>query len=147
MSKGRKSFTLIEVITAVMIISIVITALLQMRGNSAHMYLKLKDKIAINQYISFFISNPDYGFEDDSVDIYDLLENFVIEDDLRRELKNMKATIEYEKLKELGMNTGIDTDTDTDVEIDVDLEEMLEIGKTKFKIDNSSNVFLRLKVK
>ncbi|MEA3228667.1 MAG: prepilin-type N-terminal cleavage/methylation domain-containing protein, partial [Campylobacterota bacterium] len=86
-SSSKEGFTLIEVMIAVVIISTVIMALLEMFANNIHIFSTLTKKTQINQYSSFFISNPDVGLEDeDALTLYDLIDDFDIEDDLRREL-------------------------------------------------------------
>jgi len=142
MIRGKNAFTLIEVMIAVMIISVVIMALLEMHGNTAHIFSKFSSQIKINQYTSLFISNPDYGFEKKSVDLDDLLSNFKLEDDLRRELKNIKVKIEYEEL---------DKFSDSSEDSDIDDEEgnsglVLEIGKTILKVNNSSTSLVRFRI-
>ncbi|WP_324170588.1 prepilin-type N-terminal cleavage/methylation domain-containing protein [Sulfurimonas sp.] len=138
MSKSKNAFTLVEVMVAVMIISVVIMALLQMQGNSNHMFSRLKDKLKVNQYTSFFISNADYGFEKNSVDLDDVLSDFIVEDDLRRELKKIKVEVQYKKLRQLDMSENDDED--------VSSEMIFEIGKTILKANDSSASFIRFRV-
>lgn len=126
---SKNAFTLIEVMVAVMIISVVIMALLQMQGNTSHAFSKLAKTIKMNQYSSLFISNSDYGFEKESVDLDDLLSEFKLEDKLRRELKTIKVKVNYEELRTI---VG-------------DYNKVYELGKTVLKIDNSSATIIRFK--
>jgi prepilin-type N-terminal cleavage/methylation domain-containing protein len=126
----RKAFTLIEVMVAVMIISVVIMALLQMRGNSSHIFSNLTQKLEINRYISFLISNSDYGFEKKTTTLDKLLGDFDVENDLRRELKSIKVEVIYQGLES----------------IDIGSTAVLKIGKTSLKTDKSSASLLRLKL-
>ena len=94
------AFTLIEVMVAVMIVSVVIAALLQMRGETTHKFFGIKKMMQTNQYNSFLIGQGDkYGFEKSSMNLNRLVENFDLESDLRRELKSQKVSLLYEKLK------------------------------------------------
>ncbi|MEA1983375.1 MAG: type II secretion system protein, partial [Campylobacterota bacterium] len=69
-SSFRRAFTLIEVMVAVMIVSIVIAALLQMRGDTSNKLFQLKEMMQTNQYNSFLLSNSEkYAFEDSKIDM------------------------------------------------------------------------------
>ena len=138
MYKSRRAFTLIEVMVAVMIISVVIMALLEMQGNSSHIFSKFSSQIKVSQYSSFFISNKDYGYEDESVSLDDLLNEFRVEDDLRRELKEIKAKIVYEELDTIDMS-------ESDEE-EVSVGMVFEIGKTILNIDDYSTALVRFKI-
>jgi len=137
MNKLRGAFTLIEVMVSVMIISVVIMALLQMQGNNTYMFSKLKSKLEINQYASFFIANKDYGFKKESVYLSDLLNEFVVEDDLRRKLKNIKIKIRYEELDKYGDSNTSQGDSS---------DMLLEIGKSSIDVDDSTVSIMRLKI-
>ena len=136
MRKARSAFTLIEVMVAVMIISVVIMALLQMQGNTSHIFSKLGNTLKINQYTSLFISNKDYGFEKKSVDLDDLLSEFKVENELRRELKTIKVKVDYEELKTIDMSENEEGSSSL----------VFELGKTVLKIDDSSSSILRFKI-
>ncbi len=138
MSRAKNAFTLVEVMVAVMIISVVLMALLHMQGNTTHIFSKLQNKLKANQYTSFFISNPNYGFKRESVDLDDVLSDFIVEDDLRKELKNIKVEVEYKEVKQLDMS-------ESDEE-DVSSRMILEVGKTILKIDNSSSSLVRFRI-
>ena len=154
MHKARDGFTLIEVIIAVVIISTVIMALLQMYANNIHIFSTLNKKTQINQYSSFFISNIDIGLENDTITMYDLVDDFDVEDDLRRELKAIKAEVIYQELETIDM---ADYDGSEDSEEDDTAQEsenkessnsamVFEIGKSILKVKESSVSLLRLKL-
>ncbi len=154
MHKARDGFTLIEVIISVVIISTVIMALLQMYANNIHIFSTLNKKTQINQYSSFFISNPDIGLESDKHTLYDLVDDFDLENDLRRELKNIKVEVIYQELEKIDM---ADYDGSEDKNEDDTLEDeenkensnsgmVFEIGKSILKVDESSVALLRLKL-
>jgi prepilin-type N-terminal cleavage/methylation domain-containing protein len=147
---GRNAFTLIEVMVAVMIVSVVIAALLQMKGNTNHKFIQLKKIVTENQYNTFLISVDDkYSFETSNTDLYRLVDNFDLENDLRRKLKSIKTKVSYEKLDvydsgdlsddseeneegEEGENGGIDI--------------IFEIGKTSLKSEEFSLSLMRVKI-
>jgi len=147
---GRNAFTLIEVMVAVMIVSVVIAALLQMKGNTNHKFIQLKKIVTENQYNTFLISVDDkYSFETSNIDLDRLVDNFDLENDLRRKLKSIKTKVSYEKLDvydsgdlsddseeyeegEEGENGGIDI--------------IFEIGKTSLKSEDFSLSLMRVKI-
>lgn len=102
-SKNRpmrtSAFTLLEVMISVVIISVVITALLQMSANNTYAFFRFNKKISTNQYASFFISNPNFGLENKYTSLENILNDFQVEDSLRRELKSIRVNIQYDSQK------------------------------------------------
>ncbi len=150
---SRNAFTLIEVMVAVMIISVVVMALLQMRGNNTHIFLNISNKVKINQYLSFFVSNKSYGFEKKSSNLNDLLSDFDLEDELRRKVKDIKVNIVYQEVQQIDLSefdTSEDMDDSDSVEEentkDINSNMLFEIGRTVLKIDDSSASLLRLRI-
>ncbi len=142
---SKNAFTLIEVMVAVMIISVVIMALIQMYANNTHIFSSLKQQTKANQHASLLIGNDDYGFENKSVVINDLLREFDLRSDLRRELKSMKAEIIYKELEQLDMGEQNSNDkTVNDVENTSNM--IIEIGQSIIKTNRSSAALLRLRV-
>lgn len=131
----RSGFTLIEVMIAVMIISVVIASMLQMRGNSSLMYKIIDDNSKINQYLSFFIANKDFGFERKSTSMKNLCEEFELDSELRREFSSIKLKIEYTKLDILDLS-----------EMDEGSELVLETGNSIIRTSNSSASLIRLRI-
>ncbi|MEA3371135.1 MAG: prepilin-type N-terminal cleavage/methylation domain-containing protein [Campylobacterota bacterium] len=149
----RKAFTLIEVMVAVVIISVVIMALIELLANSSHNFTSLGKKSQMNQYLSFFHSPSRHGFRDKESTLYDLVEDFDIESELKQELKSIKVEVVYQELKSIDMG---DYDPEEEVqEEDVSLEDeeqvnsrmVFEIGKTVLKIESSSVALLRMREK
>ena len=136
MSRTKKAFTLTEVMLSVMIISIVIMALLQMHGNTTHIFSKFTSQLKISQYASVFISDTEYGFEKKSLELSDLLNDFKVEDDLRRELKSIKIEIMYKELERIDMS---------EIE-DASSKVIFEIGKTILKVNDSSASLVRFRI-
>ena len=156
MHKGlRDAFTLIEVMVSVVIISTVILALLTMGGNNTHLFSSFKEQSKINQYASFFISNIDYGLEDDSVVMDDLLSEFNVEDDLRRELKEIKVELLYKIVEQIDLSEYEDSDDEEGMDDEENFEDenkdtnsslIIEIGRTTLKLKDSSTALLRIKI-
>lgn len=135
----RDAFTLIEVMVAVMIISVVIMALIEMFANNTHIFMSLKKQTKTNQYSSLLISNQNYGFEDKNIYLDDLVSDFNLENDLRRELKEIKTKVIYQELQ------TIDT-AEQDLEEDTNASIVFEVGKSTIKFEDSSIAMLRLRI-
>ncbi len=131
----RRAFTLIEVMVAVMIISVVIAAILEMRGNSTFIYQRIGENTKTNQYLSFLIANKDYGFERKSTSIKNLCEEFELDSQLRRELSSMKLNIDYKKLNILDIS-----------EMYEGSELVLETGKSIVHVNNSTASLIRIRI-
>lgn len=131
----RSAFTLLEVMISVVIISIVILALFEMRGNSNLMFFQIKDKSKVNQYLSFFIGQKDFGFENKKTSIKNLTTDFELNSELRRELSNTKMDIKYIELESIDMK-----------KYDEASEMIFEIGSTNIKVNNVSTSFMRIKL-
>ncbi len=152
--KAKRAFTLIEVMVAVMIISVVILALIEMFANNIHIFSGFKKQTHINPYASFFISNPDYGLETKSAVLYDLVSDFKLEDDLLRELKNIKIEVVYQVVEKIDlgeyddMNKDKSNESDRDEKTDreVKTNAVFEIGKTVIKTSEASTALLRLRI-
>ena len=136
MLNSKKAFTLIEVMVAVMIISVVIMALLQMNGNTAHLFSKFNSQLKINQYASLFIANKNYGFEKEDIKLDDLLIDFDVDDKLRRELKNIKVELIYEVLDNIDLSESEDATSSL----------IFETGKTILKVNDSSTALVRFRL-
>ena len=132
----RNAFTLIEVMVAVMIVSVVIAAILQMRGNTSNMFANLKKKAELNQYASFFLWNNKYGFENETFALSRLVEDIDIDDDLRRELKNIKMKLDYKKLRKI--DTADYSDDTTGI--------VIEMGEDKISTENFNTKLIRLRL-
>ena len=139
MLRGKKGFTLIEVMVAVVIISTVIMALLVMRGNSSHMFMSFSDKLELNQYISFLISNTKPNGDNNTTTIENILSDFDINDDLRKKLKNIKVKIIYQELTQIDLNQDSDNNNENNSS-----SKIFEINKMILKTDKTSTSLLRL---
>jgi len=144
---NHTAFTLLEVMVAVMIVSVVIAALLQMQGSTSNKLFQIKKMMSSAQYSSFLVSNREnYGFEASSTDMTSLLEDFELESDLRRSLKAFKVKVDYEKL------STIDTSEISET-VDEDTQEsasaggvVFEIGKSVLKTQDFTNELIRVRL-
>lgn len=137
----RKGFTFIEVMIAVVIISVVITALLEIYANNTYIFSKLEKKSETNQHLSFVISNPDYGLENKNTSLYELLKDFELDDSLRRQLKSVKVNLTYQKLEKIDMN-----EYESEEQEGSNSKMIFEIGKTILKVDEDSASIIRIKL-
>jgi len=145
----KAAFTLIEVMVAVVIISVVIMAFIKLFANNSHIFSTLDEKSKNNQYLSFLISPSDYGLENKEIVLYDLVQEFDLEDALRRDLKNIKVKLVYQELETIDMG---EYESISESEIQEENKEekiassmVFEIGKTVLKIQNTSVSMLRIR--
>jgi len=113
----RQSLSLIEVLISVMLISVVIVSMLQIKENNIHFIEKSKDSIKYNEYISMIAFDKSTNgkiYLSDKVNFKD--------DDIRRDLKNIKIEKKIENLESLEFSTD-------EYNLRVDIEEI------SFKID------------
>lgn len=140
----KDAFTLIEVMIAVMIISVVIMALLQIYANSTHIFFSLKSQTKSNQYSSFLLANENYGFEDkNNITLYDLVSDFDVEDELRRELKGKKVKLIYTQLETIDLSESEVQEEETSSE---NLGVVLEVGRDTLQLENISSSVLRFRL-
>ncbi len=146
----RKGFTLMEVMIAVMVISIVIGVLLQLFSNNTTLFSSMRGHSELCMRSSLLIGNTTYGYENKKVTLADLVQEFDVDDDLRRKLKKFNAEITYTPVKTLDTQE-LDT---MDEEIMPYLEEhqnnaqevAMEIGRSSFQMDEFQTAYLRLKL-
>jgi prepilin-type N-terminal cleavage/methylation domain-containing protein len=148
----RKGFTLIEVMVSVVIITVVIAAMLQLFSNNSHFFSQFKTKMDLAWSSTLLLYQDKIGFEDDEIALEDLLKKYNIDDEFRRDVKDMKAHIKYQKIStidtsEIDMNESIEESlAQNDRSLENSDGVVFEIGKTSFKIGDQSNSFLRLKL-
>lgn len=133
-----KAFTLIEVMVAVMIISVVITALIQMFANNTHIFSQITKQSKINPYASLFISNHDYGFESKNIHLDKLVSDFRLESALAKELRNTQVKVLYQKIKQIDMRKSDDEKSNSNM--------TFEVGKTILKMNDSSIALMRIRL-
>jgi len=147
MHNKKSAFTLIEVMVSVMIISVVIMALLKMYANNTHIFTSIKEQIKTNEYSSLLISNANYGFEDKELYLDDLVVNYDLEDDLRRELNAKKAKLTYDVVQNIDLSAPDATSEQDDNEKNSNSSLVLEIGRDVLKTKKFSVALMRLRIK
>lgn len=141
--KSKEAFTLIEVMVAVMIISVVIMALIQMFANNTHLFLSFQKQTKINQYSSFLIANETYGYENKSISMDELVHDFDLRDEVRRELKDMKVKLIYAELERVDLSESKNVESQETKETP---DVVLELGKTILQKEDSSSSLLRFRL-
>jgi len=137
MSK-RGGFTLIEVMVAVMIISVVVAALLQLQSNNTKSFVHLQKLQKNLQYVSL-LQGSKYGLENDSLTLDRTVARFDLDDDLRRELKSIKAEVIYQRLESIDIKEFDDSLGEEDQS-----PLVVEIGRTILKLPDGSASAIRI---
>ena len=136
MASLRSGFTLIEVMVSVMIVSVVIAALLQMQGNTSTLFETLKEQNSADNYATLLLWNDKYGFENEHLNLFRLVDDFDLDDEMRRKLKGTDITLAYDKIKTIDLSEGNATNAQT----------VFEIGKTTLKLNKMTTSLLRLRL-
>lgn len=124
----KKALSLVEVLISVMLISVVIVAMLQMKENNLYFLEKTKDSIQSNAYISMLALDESIKFRNENVYL-DKKFDFK-DDDIRKELKNVKIKLEDEELKPLEFTSN-------------DYLLKINIKQTSLNIDEKKKIFYR----
>lgn len=103
----KKSFSLIEVIIAVSILSVVMVTLLQIKSDNIFLISKSNNQSKLNDYIQLAIDFKAINQENqENVELF-LDKKFTFEnDDIRKELKDIKVIIREEKEDEEKIDTS-----------------------------------------
>lgn len=121
-----------------MIISVVILAMVQMYSNNTFLLDSYKKHANITQYSSYLIANKEYGYESKNTTLYELLDEFDIETDLRRKLKQQKVEISYKVLKNIDLSEESNESAP---------QISLEIGESILRTDKNSVALTRLQLR
>ncbi|MBC8236692.1 MAG: prepilin-type N-terminal cleavage/methylation domain-containing protein [Helicobacteraceae bacterium] len=143
---SKEAFTLIEVMVAVVIVSVVIVAMIQMYANNTHIFISLQKQSKTNQYSSFFIGNEEYGFEDKTISLDDLVRDYDLHNDLRRKLKEIKAELLYTEVETIDLSESSPGE-DEDLNDGSASSMVLEVGRSVLKTENASSSLLRFKIR
>lgn len=131
MHSTHKAFTLIEVMVAVVIVSVVIGTLLKLQGDASTKLLWLKKSLKESEYITFLFTNEQkYGFLKEHTTAYKLLGDFDIDRDIARVLKQERIAISYQKKERFTMPNG----------------SIFEIGTTKLDLKKSQLMIERIRL-
>ena len=95
---SKKSFSLMEVLIAVMILSVVMVALLQIKTENIFLISKTNERVKLNEYVQLSVDLKKVN-EESSEDIELFLDKKYpfINDDIRKELKEIKVDIREKK--------------------------------------------------
>ncbi len=93
----RKALSLVEVLVAIILITVVIGSMLQMKSNNIFFLEKFNDTILNNSYISF--AQSDKNKEDQNIYL-DKVVDFK-DDDIRKELKQIKVVSKLDDKEEM----------------------------------------------
>lgn len=164
-TNSHSAFTLIEVMVAVMIISVVVASLLKLFSNNTHMIASLEGRLDAGMYATLFTGEiegvgDEFGFENDEYYLSDLVRDFDIEDDLRRKLKEKKAKIIYkieQQIDAAAMQDSLESNQDAQNEANNEDETVderqgsnmgiIEVGRTIVKLpSNDTSSFLRIRL-
>jgi K+ transporter len=86
----KKSLTLVEVLISVMLISVVITAMLQIKNNNLIILKKVNDTIQNNSYVNLLAFDKINNNQDTKIYLDEQI-NFK-DDNIRKKLKTIKVT-------------------------------------------------------
>ena len=130
-----------------MIISVVIMALLQINANNTHIFSQVKHQETATQYLSLLIGTK-YGFENEKISLEELVSDFDLDDDFRRELKHTDIKIVYQLLQSI--DTGMFDESENEQEESDTRKKnsagtIYEIGKSTLKTKRYSSSLLRLR--
>ncbi|DAB29403.1 MAG TPA: hypothetical protein CFH84_09790 [Sulfurimonas sp. UBA12504] len=94
------------------------------------------------------MTNPQYGYEDKRGTLYDIVSDFDLQDELRHELKNIKAELLYKELEVIDLKEfAAETNSSQNEEFQETNSDMVfEIGSSVIKLEKSSGALLRLRL-
>lgn len=155
MPKISRGFTLLEVLVAVMIIAVVIGSLIQLFANNASTFASVRQKILHTNTTSVLLGNEIYGYEKAKTDLAELVKDFNIDNDLRRQLKNVKVEVVYNEVRSIDFGEAAEdiadlesgeSGEDTLIQEASEAVTALEIGRTTMRVNDQSSSFLRVKL-
>lgn len=103
----KKSFSLIEVVIAVSILSVVMVSLLQIKSDNIFLISKTNDQSKLNDYIQLSVDFKKINQENQENEEVFLDKKFTFDnDEIRKELKDIKVKIREEKEDENKIDTN-----------------------------------------
>ncbi|NPA66931.1 MAG: prepilin-type N-terminal cleavage/methylation domain-containing protein [Epsilonproteobacteria bacterium] len=130
---NKKGFTLIEVMVAVMIITVVIAALIKTNSETSFLFGKLKDDQKMQKYLTLVL-HSDYGLENKRFSLDRTVDRFDIDDDLRRKLKKIYVEVKYQKTRTIDFSEDKNSSSGT----------TLEVGKTVLSFPKGNYSYVRI---
>lgn len=130
MGSKRAAFTLVEVMVATMIVSVVIAALWKMRGDTNTKLLQIQQTINANPQITLLSAQAQkYGFESDSVHADLLCDDFNLDRAIRTQLKRQQFKIAYKIVRSEELPDG----------------SVIEVGKTSLHSPEATFMLTRVR--
>lgn len=139
----RRAFTMVEVIIAVMIVTVVIASLLQLFSNNTHIFGSFEKKSVASLYVTLLLESNTTSFEDKKVHLDETVKNYNVDDELRRYLKKRQANtyhVQSVQTQTSELNSGHQEET----KLTATQNRLFELSSTTLKIDGESNSFLRV---
>lgn len=129
----RKAFTIIEVLVAVSILSIVALGLLQVQSNNIKLINRLTKQYAIKERFSIILMNADTSWDGKSPTLYEMLKTkfSIKDDDTIKKFKDIKIEYAQEEFSKIDL---LDTDLE-DVISDVGGIDKSELPEIKLLVD------------
>ena len=137
---------------AILIISVVIAALLQLFSNNTALLGRVKEKVKLSTQGSILLGVENVGFEKKKIPLDGLLAEFKLDDELRRKLKTIKVDVSYKEIMRLD---NVDFQEEIELLAEDEGESVrekraetaaLEVGRTFFEINGAGTSFLRLRL-
>ena len=148
--RARPAFSLIEVMVSVILITTVIGALLQLFANNTHLLGGMQGRIDHTLRSSLLLGNPQYGFEQQQKSLDNLVEEFDLDDSLRRRLKGTQLSLGYRadlQLNDASLMGAESVEEETEAASAAESGGfVLEIGLTSFMIDDQRSTWTRLRL-
>ena len=138
----HKGFTLLEVLVAVMLLVVVITALLRVQADTTQGFLHLAKKRQTIGYATL-LQGGSYGFVKEHVTLDRLIEGFDVDDALRTELKQKRMDISYQREYTLD---DAPPQEQAQEEQDKDAALAVELGLMNISIDANGYSFVRIRL-
>ena len=119
----KKGFSLIEVLISVTLLSVIITTIFQIKENNLFFLDKFKNSSKNNEFVSLatLLENKTNKLRNENIYL-DKIVDFK-DDDIRKELKNIKVNVKDKDVRELDLSTD-------------EYTLIVNIQKTTYKIEN-----------
>ena len=130
----KKALSLVEVLISVMLISVVIASILQIKQNNLHFLDKSKESAKNDAYISMVSLVDEKGFRNKNIRLTDVV-NFN-DDDIRKELKEIKIKVKDEELDPLEFTTDEYTLIVNIKQTNLTIDDKVQKSFYRFSLDN-----------
>lgn len=149
-SLNKEGFTLIEIMVSVLIISTVVMAMLQLFSNNTHFFQHMDGKSSLTLESTLLIGAKDFGFEKKETTLYDLIDGFEVDNEVRKALKEKKVSLNYVEVTRLD-GDDLEANAEALAEDDENVDgassgTSLEIGKSIISTGKQKSAFLRIKL-